>query len=124
MGNENEMQTQTKAEGEVTLEEVLEHPPSSLWRDALRHLFHKRSAILGMVILGVILLIAMLHPLLATHDPNTVAAGGEYSASGGGFREINVRGLFGLRSGGTMIGHGRGGAGLSGRSGTHQGDDR
>jgi ABC-type dipeptide/oligopeptide/nickel transport system permease subunit len=70
MGNENEMEAKTKAEDRVTLEEVLEHPPSSLWRDALRHLFHKRSAILGMVILGLILLIAILHPLLATHDPN------------------------------------------------------
>ena len=70
MGNENEMQAKTKAEDAVTLEEVLDHAPSSLWWDALRHLFRKRSAILGMVILGVILLIAIFHPLLATHDPN------------------------------------------------------
>ena len=70
MGNENEMQAKTKAEDALTLEEVLDHAPSSLWWDALRHLFRKRSAILGMVILGVILLIAIFHPLLATHDPN------------------------------------------------------
>jgi len=70
MGNENEMQAKTKAEDAVTLEEALDHAPSSLWWDALRHLFRKRSAILGMVILGVILLIAIFHPLLATHDPN------------------------------------------------------
>ena len=70
MGNKNKMQAHTNTEDEVTLEEVLEHPPSSLWWDALRHLFHKRSAILGMVILGLILLIAIFHPLLATHDPN------------------------------------------------------
>ena len=64
------MQTTSTVDELVTLDEVIQQPPSSLWRDALRHLFHKRSAILGMVILGIILLIAILHPLLATHDPN------------------------------------------------------
>jgi len=64
------MQTTSTVDELVILDEVIQQPPSSLWRDALRHLFHKRSAILGMVILGIILLIAILHPLLATHDPN------------------------------------------------------
>jgi len=53
-----------------TVDEAFERPPSSLWRDAARHLFHKRSAIVGMAILGVLLFIAIFHPLLATHDPN------------------------------------------------------
>jgi len=57
-------------DGLESLEEVFHHPPSSLWRDAFRHLFRKRSAIVGMVILGVIVCIAVFHPLLATHDPN------------------------------------------------------
>ena len=42
---------------------------SSLWHDAMRYLFHQRSAILGMVILGSMLLMAILAPLIATHDP-------------------------------------------------------
>jgi peptide/nickel transport system permease protein len=42
---------------------------SSLWHDAMRYLFRQRSAILGMVILGSMLLVAVLAPLIATHDP-------------------------------------------------------
>jgi peptide/nickel transport system permease protein len=54
----------------ATFDEALQRPPSSLWRDAMRHLVRKRSAIVGMAILGVLLLIAILHPWLATFDPN------------------------------------------------------
>jgi peptide/nickel transport system permease protein len=42
---------------------------SSLWHDAARYLFRQRSAILGMVILGGMLITAILAPLIATHDP-------------------------------------------------------
>jgi len=42
---------------------------SSLWHDAVRHVFRQRSAILGMVILGAMLLLAIFAPLIATHDP-------------------------------------------------------
>jgi ABC-type dipeptide/oligopeptide/nickel transport system permease subunit len=42
---------------------------SSLWHDAMRYLFRQRSAILGMVILGSMLLMAILAPLIVTHDP-------------------------------------------------------
>ena len=48
---------------------------SSLWRDALRHLFHKRSAIVGMIILGSLLFVAIFAPLLAPYDPNQVLIG-------------------------------------------------
>jgi len=48
---------------------------SSLWRDALRHLFHKRSAIVGMLILGSLLFVAIFAPLLAPYDPNQVLIG-------------------------------------------------
>ena len=46
-----------------------EQAPSSLWRDTLRHLFHQRSAVAGLMILGTLLLVAVLAPVLATHDP-------------------------------------------------------
>ena len=46
-----------------------EQAPSSLWRDTLRHLFHQRSAVAGLIILGTLLLVAVLAPVLATHDP-------------------------------------------------------
>jgi peptide/nickel transport system permease protein len=64
------MQDTTTADGLVTFDEAFEHAPSSLWRDALRHLVRKRSAIVGMAILSILVLIAIFHPLLATHDPN------------------------------------------------------
>jgi ABC-type dipeptide/oligopeptide/nickel transport system permease subunit len=51
-------------------DEVLLRPPSSLWRDAARHIFRKRSAIVGMIILGMLVVVSIIHPLLATHDPN------------------------------------------------------
>ncbi len=49
--------------------------PSSLWRDALRHLVHRRSAVVGMVILGTLVLIAIFAPVIATHDPRQVLIG-------------------------------------------------
>ncbi len=43
--------------------------PRSLGRDALRHLLHNRSAQVGMVMLGFLLLVAIFAPVIATHDP-------------------------------------------------------
>lgn len=43
--------------------------PASLWRDAWRHLLRNRSAQIGLVILGGLLIVALLAPLIATHDP-------------------------------------------------------
>jgi ABC-type dipeptide/oligopeptide/nickel transport system permease subunit len=56
---------------------LAEHAPSSLWRDALRHMLHKRSAVVGMIILGTLLLVAIFAPLIATHDPTQVLIGVE-----------------------------------------------
>jgi ABC-type dipeptide/oligopeptide/nickel transport system permease subunit len=56
---------------------LAEHAPSSLWRDALRHMLHKRSALVGMIILGTLLLVAIFAPLIATHDPTQVLLGTE-----------------------------------------------
>jgi ABC-type dipeptide/oligopeptide/nickel transport system permease subunit len=54
---------------------LAEHAPSSLWRDALRHMLHKRSAVVGMIILGTLLLVAIFAPLIATYDPNATLIG-------------------------------------------------
>jgi len=43
--------------------------PSNLWVDALRHLLEKRSAVVGLIMLGALFIIALLAPLLATHNP-------------------------------------------------------
>lgn len=42
---------------------------SNLWWEAFRNLIHNPSAILGMTIIGILILIAVFAPLIATHDP-------------------------------------------------------
>jgi peptide/nickel transport system permease protein len=44
--------------------------PRSPWRDARRRLFQNKLAIVGMVIIGSVVLIALLAPILAQQDPN------------------------------------------------------
>ena len=43
--------------------------PSNLWLDALHHLLEKRSAVVGLIMLGILMLVALLAPVLATHNP-------------------------------------------------------
>lgn len=43
--------------------------PTSLYRDAIRHLMQKRSAVLGMVILLALTFIAVFAPLISPYDP-------------------------------------------------------
>jgi peptide/nickel transport system permease protein len=44
--------------------------PRSPWRQVLRRLFQNKLAIVGMIIIGVVLVIAILAPVLAVQDPN------------------------------------------------------
>jgi ABC-type dipeptide/oligopeptide/nickel transport system permease subunit len=46
--------------------------PSNLWVDALRHLLEKRSAVVGLIMLGALAIIAILAPLLATNSPTQI----------------------------------------------------
>jgi len=41
----------------------------SMWRTTLRRLFRRRSAVAGLVILGILTLIAITAPLIAPYDP-------------------------------------------------------
>jgi ABC-type dipeptide/oligopeptide/nickel transport system permease subunit len=56
-------------------EKLQTEKPVSLWGTARRRLFKRKSAILGMVILGILVLIAIFAPLLAPYDPQQVLIG-------------------------------------------------
>lgn len=43
--------------------------PTSLYQDAVRHLFQKRSAVVGMLILLFLILVAVFAPVVAPYDP-------------------------------------------------------
>jgi peptide/nickel transport system permease protein len=58
-------------------QEILTRPPRTPTRDALRALFRTKSAILGMIILLVLVLVAIFAPLIAPYDPNKVLIGVE-----------------------------------------------
>lgn len=51
---------------------VTASPSKGLWRETLERLLRKPSAIVGLIILGVLVFVAITAPLLATHDPLAV----------------------------------------------------
>jgi ABC-type dipeptide/oligopeptide/nickel transport system permease subunit len=50
---------------------------SSLWVDTLRNLVYRRSAIVGMIMLAILVLIAIFAPVIAPYDPEQVLIGVE-----------------------------------------------
>ena len=52
-------------------------PPESLYRQATRAFFRQRSAVIGLTILIILLIIAVFAPLIAPYDPNQVLIGVE-----------------------------------------------
>ncbi len=63
------MSTSAVANAPQQVEPIFNTKPRGLWSNAMSRLFHRRSAIIGMVLLGSLVLIAILAPVLATHDP-------------------------------------------------------
>jgi ABC-type dipeptide/oligopeptide/nickel transport system permease subunit len=63
------MSTSAVANPPQHVEPIFNTKPRGLWSHAMQRLFHRRSAIIGMVLLGALLLIAIFAPALATHDP-------------------------------------------------------
>ena len=51
--------------------------PSSLWRDTLGSVFRQRSAVVGMVVLSILILIAVFAPVLAPFNPDQSLLGTE-----------------------------------------------
>jgi len=56
---------------------VKDYRSNSLWRLTLRRIFHQRSAIVGMAILSVLILVAIFAPVIAPYDPEQVLIGVE-----------------------------------------------
>lgn len=48
---------------------TLAAPAKGLWRETLERLLRKPSAVIGLVLLGSLMLVALFAPLIATHDP-------------------------------------------------------
>jgi ABC-type antimicrobial peptide transport system permease subunit len=51
--------------------------PSSLTKDAIRHLLQKKSAVIGMIILLLLTSVALLAPIIAPFNPETQLIGVE-----------------------------------------------
>ena len=51
--------------------------PASLWRDTLGSILRQRSAVIGLIILGILVFVAIFAPIIATHDPDQVLLGVE-----------------------------------------------
>ena len=56
---------------------VMSARPSSLWRDTLANVLRQRSALVGLTILAVLVLMAVFASQIATHDPNQTLLGVE-----------------------------------------------
>lgn len=52
--------------------EIISRPAKGLWRETLERLLRKPSAILGLILLGFLIFVAIFAPLIATHDPLAV----------------------------------------------------
>jgi peptide/nickel transport system permease protein len=56
---------------ELTADALAATPASSIWKDTLRNVFRQRSAVVGMTILVVLVVVAIFAPLIAPFDPDT-----------------------------------------------------
>jgi len=70
--------TELSEEETMALESSLkDYRANSLWRLMLRRVFRQRSAIIGMVILGLLVLVALLAPVITSYGPEKVLIGME-----------------------------------------------
>ncbi|MFZ0532229.1 MAG: ABC transporter permease [Anaerolineales bacterium] len=70
--------TKSETTGQVRIldaEKLSTEKPVTLWETARRRLFKRKSAILGMIILGVLALVAIFAPWLAPYPPDQVLIG-------------------------------------------------
>lgn len=68
------MTAQTSVNGKIDLKD---YRSNSLWRLTLRRIFKQRSAIIGMVLLGILVLVAIFAPLMTPYKPDEILIGKE-----------------------------------------------
>ena len=66
-----------EAFAELQDEESLLRSPTALWKTALGRLFRRKTGIVGMILVGSMLFLAIAAPLIAPHDPLNVLIGKE-----------------------------------------------
>ena len=71
------MSEQTTQVAKLDAERIGGEKPVTLWRTAWRRLFKRKSAVLGMIILGILILIALLADVIAPYSPYEVLIGVE-----------------------------------------------
>jgi peptide/nickel transport system permease protein len=57
-----------RAAAALAREELARAQPANLWRDTLTNLLRQRSAVIGLVLIGMLVVVAALADVLATHD--------------------------------------------------------
>lgn len=68
------MTAQTALNGKIAIKD---YRSNSLWRLTLRRIFKQKSAIIGLILLGFLILIAIFAPIMTPYDPDQVLIGKE-----------------------------------------------
>ena len=68
------MAANTALNGQIALKD---YRSNSLWRLTLRRIFRQKSAIIGMVLLGIIFLVAIFAPVMTPYKPDQILIGKE-----------------------------------------------
>jgi peptide/nickel transport system permease protein len=74
--------TGSVATPEGIVETALPTRPASLWRDTAASILRQRSAVVGLILLTLLVLMAVFAPFVATHDPNKSLLGVEPGVAG------------------------------------------
>ena len=64
----SETRRERRAAAALAREELARSQPANLWRDTLTNLLRQRSAVIGLVLIGLLVAVAALADLLSTHD--------------------------------------------------------
>ena len=64
----SEARRERRAAAALAREELARAQPANLWRDTLTNLLRQRSAVIGLILIGLLVLVAAFADVLSTHD--------------------------------------------------------